>query len=250
MHAKYSTLHIIGGSSLLQERLHKFALKVRQIRVWPPTDIRLFASGNGDSIVKKHSIEGKRIIAYTGTLTKLEGLHVLLETMVILTRQHPDLILLIAGRQPQFDPASKDGILTDFKKMALELELDNYVKFLGLISMQNVIDLLAAADILVNPKIDHYSNAVASPIKIGEYLASGTPLVSTEVCELNQWLTHEKDVLFCEPGNAIDLAEKIEILLSDKELAKQLGENGFKSAYKVCSHIAWAKRVNEILIEL
>jgi glycosyltransferase involved in cell wall biosynthesis len=78
----------------------------------------------------------------------------------------------------------------------------------------------------------HPSSAWTSPIKLGEYLASGTPLVATDIPALRDWIT-DKEAEIVSPDNVEGLAEGIRRLLHDKQRAEGLCEAGLERAQEL-----------------
>ena len=88
----------------------------------------------------------------------------------------------------------------------------------------------------MNPKVEHPANHMAAPIKIAEYLASGRPVLTTRVCELEEWLVDGQDVLFCRAGDPEALAGGICQVLTDVELVDRLSRGGASVARRVCDY--------------
>jgi len=246
--ARHSSLIIIGYSSALEDVFDRVAPKTPRVKVWPPTDTPYFASGNGARARDRWGVDGCRLVVYTGAISRLEGIDVLLRSIPELTHQHPDMKVVIAGPVMQFDPVC--GQPLNYDLMTRELGIENSVLFTGTLSSDQVVDLLAAADCLVMPKVNHPANAVASPIKVGEYLASGRPIVASRVCELDKWLQHGQDIWFCRPGDQRDLTAAIGRVLADRQLAQRLSANGRKAAHDVCDYHVWVKRVEDALQQI
>lgn len=243
--ARYVSLIIIGYSSALEDIFQYIAPETPRIKVWPPTDTTYFASGDGARARSRWGLSECRLVVYAGSISRLEGSDVLLRAVPEVKHQCPDMKLVIAGPVTQFDPVC--GQPLDYELLAQELGIDNAVLFAGVLPTDQFVDLLAAADCLVMPKVDHPANAAASPIKMGEYLASGRPVVASRVCELDKWLRHGEDIWFCEPGNVRDLAHAIVQMLVVSELAKEIGRSGQQAAREVCDYRAWARRVGSAL---
>jgi len=70
----------------------------------------------------------------------------------------------------------------------------------------------------------------AFPTKLGEYLASSTPVVVTAVGEIPNYLKDGKSAFIAKPGDSENFANKIEEALSDYENALQVGINGRRVA--------------------
>lgn len=239
--ARNSSLIIIGYASALENVFRRIAPQTPRVRVWPPTDMAFFASGDGARARSRLGLGNRKLVVYAGSISRLEGSDILLRAMQDATIQCPDMKLVIAGSVTQFDPVS--GRPLDYELLAQELGVQNRVLFAGVLPTDQFVDLLAAADCLVMPKVDHPANAVASPIKVGEYLASGRPVVASRVCELDQWLRHGQDIWFCRPGDPIDLAAAIVHILTDEHLAQNMGANGRQVGYDVCNYHAWVQHV-------
>lgn len=81
---------------------------------------------------------------------------------------------------------------------------------------------LKAADILVLPNKKGYeeSERCTSPLKLFEYLASGVPVVASDLPSIREIVT-EREVSFVTPNNPQALAEGIQELLENSKLSAQ-----------------------------
>jgi glycosyltransferase involved in cell wall biosynthesis len=238
-------LVIIGGSPQLEAGARRRAGAPCVIRLFPPTDTAFFGSGDAARGREALGIREGRIVAYAGAISRLEGIDVLVRAMALVKRRVPDAVLVVVGPVLERDPVS--GPPVDYDGLVRSFELAGSVRFSGTLRSADVADALAAADVLVNPKIAHALNEAAAPIKIGEYLAAGRPVVTTRTCELDRWLVDRQDALFCEPGSAESLASAIEEVLTDPELADVLSKRGPVAAREVCDYRAWGRSVSEAL---
>jgi glycosyltransferase involved in cell wall biosynthesis len=86
------------------------------------------------------------------------------------------------------------------------------------------------ADVLLLPPSQHHPSAAwTSPLKLGEYLASGTPIVATSIPALRYWLTDD-EVKFVKPDDAEAIAEGIVNILEEPDYARTLAQNSLKKA--------------------
>jgi glycosyltransferase involved in cell wall biosynthesis len=104
------------------------------------------------------------------------------------------------------------------------------VRFLGVVSRQEIGRVYEAADIFVNA-----SSLDNMPVSILEAFASGTPVVSTAPDGMSYLVQHERTGLLSPTGDAELLAENILWLLRDQELAARLAD----SAYEESSRYRW-----------
>lgn len=85
--------------------------------------------------------------------------------------------------------------------------------------------------LLLPPSLDHVSARWTSPVKLGEYLASGTPVIATRIPALQDWLTDEQ-VTFIEPDSPPAMAQAIKTVLSNPQSAQQKTHQGIQLAHK------------------
>jgi glycosyltransferase involved in cell wall biosynthesis len=64
------------------------------------------------------------------------------------------------------------------------------------------------------------------PNKLGEYLASGRPVVAGKVGDLQDFLTDDVNAYLAEPGNERDFADKMIRVLQNPRRAGQIGAAG------------------------
>lgn len=134
-------------------------------------------------------------------------------------------ILDAAARLPEIRFHLVGGLPADIQRHARTLReraLTN-VTLHGLKPHAEVPPWLWHADVLLlPPSALHPSAAWTSPVKLGEYLASGTPVVATDIPALRDWLSDEV-AHFVAPDDGFALAEGIRRVLADPLFAERLG---------------------------
>ena len=63
-----------------------------------------------------------------------------------------------------------------------------------------------------------------------EAMATGCPVIASDVGGLTELIDHGRNGLLCHPGDDADLAEKLRQLLSDHALAARLGQQAAHDA--------------------
>ncbi len=103
---------------------------------------------------------------------------------------------------------------------------------------------LKAADVLVLPNSakKDISRLYTSPMKLFEYMASGTPIVASDLPSIREILD-DSTVFFFTSDSPESLAEAIQKALSNKAEAKVKAEN----AHKLSSNYTWDKRAKKII---
>ena len=89
------------------------------------------------------------------------------------------------------------------------------------ISKDEVPERLANADIFVNT-----TNIDNTPVSVLEAMATGLPVVSTNVGRIPYLLSHETDALLVPPDDAPAFAAAVSRLIDDPELARRLALAG------------------------
>jgi glycosyltransferase involved in cell wall biosynthesis len=176
-------------------------------------------------------------IAYCGTLyEKKDGILILIEAFKRISSKYRNSKLYIIGDSHNSD---KDKI----RKLIKHLQIEDRVILTGYVSRERLKELLSNAAILALAK--PYSKQAEScfPSKLGEYLATGNPVVVTKTGEIPDYLTDRKTAFLAEPDSVIDLATKLDYVLSNPELAKKVGIEGRKVALKHFNYKNQAKRI-------
>lgn len=101
-------------------------------------------------------------------------------------------------------------------------EIDEFVIDLGFVSRDEIRTLLAIADILVQPGTSNPFNDYRFPAKLADYLASGKPVVLPRT-NIGLELRDEDTALLLSTGTSREIADKVERLIKDPELGKQIG---------------------------
>jgi glycosyltransferase involved in cell wall biosynthesis len=137
----------------------------------------------------------------------------------------------------------------DIEKWKQRAESDN-VTFTGFIPNRELPLYQSAADVLLMPYSRSImgssgsadSAAVASPMKMFEYMAAGRAIVSSDLPVIREVL-NEKNALFCNPEEVGDWRLAIESLLQDGARRMELGEK----ARQDVQGYTWVARARRIM---
>lgn len=227
-------------SSELERRYRKLSPHAK-ISILPTiVDSDLFKTGNPERYRQEFGLINSKVIVYTGSFTRPQGVKSIVEALLLVVKEHPSARLLIAGGSMSPDSDNISDLITEYN-------LSKYIVYLGVLNLHDVIDLLAAADLFVLPKLNHVLNHAGLSTKLAEYLAVGRPVVASSVGDVPLYLQNEVHALLCEPGNVQELASNICKLLSNDALAKQIGKQGQLLASEVFGVKPNVSRVLSIL---
>jgi glycosyltransferase involved in cell wall biosynthesis len=130
----------------------------------------------------------------------------------------------------------KGSYMEEYKKFSNELGIQNKVRFLGWVPNEELHYYYQQASLLVVPSMWVEAFGI-----IGiEAMAHSRPVVAFNTGGIPDWLDNGKTGFLVERGDIQNLANKITLLLKNKELAKKMGENGRREAlkkYQLNTHI-------------
>src|SRR5262249_4525065 len=99
------------------------------------------------------------------------------------------------------------------------------IRDLGWVPRSSIPELLAAADLLVQPGGPGPFNDFRFPSKLPEYLASGRPVILPRA-NLGLELRDGEEALLLERGDPSEIVAAVVRLASDSELRSRMGEAG------------------------
>lgn len=164
----------------------------------------------------------KRIIA-AGRLTEQKNFPLLLKAFAKVSKKHSDYMLVIYGEGDQ---------RSELEALVAQLEIAEQTSFPGYVD--NFKDCIADASLFVLS-----SDYEGMPNALMEAMALGLPCISTDCpCGGPRYLIENGQNGFLVPINNVDvLAQAIDKVLSDPELANKLGKN----AHQICEKLATNK---------
>jgi glycosyltransferase involved in cell wall biosynthesis len=113
------------------------------------------------------------------------------------------------------------------ERQIAEAGLSEEVKLLGSRPHNEVAELVAQADVVVQPSIVANTGQMEGiPVSLMEALASEAPVVATRISAIPELIEHERTGLLVPEQDADALAQAIERLLLDRPLATRLGREG------------------------
>ena len=135
-----------------------------------------------------------------------------LRAFVLVVAEFPQARLVIAGSGPE-----EAGL----KQLARELGIASAVEFPGKLDRDQIALRYREADVMLNPsRVDNMPNSIL------ESMASGVPVVSTDVGGVPFIVSHEATALLVPAGDAKAMANAILRLFRDEGLAARLAANG------------------------
>jgi len=172
----------------------------------------------------------KKIVVYLGLLNKYQGVDCLLEAVSYLVKKNENVHFLIMG-YPHVEK---------YRKIAVEKGISRSITFTGRIDYRKAPQYLSLGDVAVSPKI----STTESNGKLYNYMAMGLPTVVFDT-PVNREILGSLGV-YAKLNNPVSLAEKLEMILSNGNLAKNLGKKLRKQAVDGYSWQAVGKKLMNI----
>ena len=172
------------------------------------------------------SLKGKRFLMYIGRPQPHKNIGRLMEAHARLLKDHPDLLLVLAGKI--------DVMYDTYKKLAKKLGTSNRVVFTGWVTdgekrwlMENTIVFVAS------------SLSEGFFISGIDAMSCGTPVTSSNATCLPE--VHGKAARYFDPYDVGDMTRAIEDVMSDQKLRKQL----IKAGYENIKRFSWEKMARQ-----
>lgn len=188
---------------------------------------------------RKSSIYKNTIITYCGTLEgDKDGVPILIKSFAMIANEFPFAKLQLIG--------SLRNEKTKQRMMSLvqDLKIEDRVIFAGFVGREEMPDFLNNSDILALARPDNKQAEGGFPTKLGEYLATGNPVVITNVGEIGLFLKDRINAYIAEPDNVGKFAEKLQEALSDNDRIK-IGLEGKKLVYNEFNYLTQAKKLEQ-----
>jgi len=163
-------------------------------------------------------------ILFFGYLGSKKGVDILIKAFAQLLHSDPeykDIKLYICGGLPEGGRQTKfHGYL---RKLPIDLGISKNIVFTGRVPESEKDFHLKSSDILVLPYRKH--NTFGGSAALIEGMSHGLPIIVSDVKSFSTEIEDGKTGLLFEDGNVEMLAEKIKLLVDDKQFREQLGNN-------------------------
>lgn len=212
----------------------KFFINPNKIVYWPNgTDIDEFKNyiSKEKTRIELKIPQNNKIAMYTGQLFDWKGVDSLIKSIKILPKDF--LIYIIGGSERDVNNC----------KNTITEASDNRIIFVPFQPHHKIPLWLRAADVLVLPNTGKQKVSLyyTSPMKLFEYMASGTPIVATRIPSIEE-VVASKNVFFAQPDNPTSIAEQIKEAVMNSKLASEKS----KSAMKTVLSYTWRARAKKI----
>jgi glycosyltransferase involved in cell wall biosynthesis len=213
---KYAKQIIVHGEELKREMVREYNKALDDINV-----LNRGVNSIYRRFIKKEIEEENSTVLFFGRIWGYKGLQYLIEAEPKITREIPDLKIIIAGRGEDVNKIYGDKMINK----------DKYIIHNNHIPNKMVAELFQKASVVVLP----YTDASQSGVVPLAY-AFGKPVVVTNVGSLPEAVDDGETGYIVPPRNPEQLAKAVIDLLKDRKKRKRMGENAFR---KTQEELAW-----------
>ncbi len=220
---------IVVVSEYMKKKLIKIGIK-KNIMVNPlGIKISKFNPNSKKNKLIKEKFDNKKIIISTRNLEPIYNVECLIKALPSVVKENENIVTLICGN---------GSLENELKKLVNDLELNEYVYFLGGISHEKMPDYLRAADFYVSTSI---SDGIS--ISLLEAMGCGLiPIVSD--IPANHEVIKDFENGFIFKNNPVDLCKKIIYCIKNHDEIKEgITESNFK---KIKNQYNWEKNISHI----
>lgn len=177
------------------------------------------------------------LVVFVGSFFEWHDVATLLDGFAKTLRSYPTARLVLVGEGHQRQAMMQH---------AAALGIQDAVQFTGLIEHSQVPPLVSAADIAVAPYPLMKHELWLSPLKLFEYMASGTAVVASEVGQVAQVIRDQSNGLLVPPGDSSAMMAALVRLLDDVPLRARLGRQARDDAVQKHSWNQYISRLEKI----
>lgn len=202
-----------------------------------PSDNRIIAQAKeivsyiNDTFIKRDRLN----LLFVGALDRahyFKGVDILLRSLVILP-----------PRRWQLKIVGEGDLKAGYEALAKKLNLEKQVEFPSKLSGEGLVRAFQEADLLILPSIN--SNEAFGLVLI-EAMACGVPVIASRLPGVRSVFSDRGEGLLVEPGDAIDLKNKLEFIFNNEKLRRTMAF----SARRLAEERYDLKKMQEKLLRL
>jgi glycosyltransferase involved in cell wall biosynthesis len=241
---EHVTYRLIDGVIVISTFLQKFfethsgkSVKILYVPI-------LVEFGMFSQDVRRVALAPARKIVYCGNLEHAGEVEALLRAFSQVSDEFPKWHIQVIGPLPQ--RRTEKTLHT----MVVELGLEGRVDFTGAVSRSDIPCRLAAGDIMALPRASGVFSAAGCPTKLGEYLATGKPVVVTNTGDISKYLQDGVNAFLVPPDDTAAFARALRYVMLHPEDACVVGARGQKVAESEFNSDIHGVRIIEFVLSL
>ncbi len=222
-------------SNYLIDVINEKNQKVPYLKIPPLCDYSLFESHN-------RRLGGDPYFLYCGSLGYYEIVKFILEAYKKMQNNDFSLYLLVHGSSERMAHL-KDYIGKIF-------EDQEKIKLFSDLPYEELVDLYNNAYALLIPLRSNIQDVARFPHKIGEYCATGRPIITTRIGEVNNYFKDSESAYIASEYNVELFSSKMTEASANPELATKIGDEGKKIGLEHFNYKSYGKKLMDLVESL
>lgn len=224
---------VIAGT--MRDELARRGIDVSRVTVvGNGVDTERFAPGpRNDALARRLGLEAGPVLGFIGSFYRYEGLRFLVEAMPDVRKQLPGAQLLLVGGGEEEPMLRKMSASTG-----------NSVILAGQVPHRGILDYYSLLDVFVCPRLPMRLTELVTPLKPLEAMATGCPVLASDVGGLAELIEHGVTGLLFRAGSREAFVEAASELGGSPELRGLLGKRGRQA---VVDERTWSRVVSGYL---
>lgn len=226
-------------STAIKDFFNSNGVEEKKLQIYP-----MIVDPNRFKGVKKQFL-GYKYIAYCGNLqNSKDGVASLIRAYALAKEANKKFKLMLIGKEPTGEDKKVYNSLIE------EFSLSDKVIFRGQVSREEMPQLLKNADILALSRPDNLQARGGFPTKLGEYLATGNPVLVTSVGDIPLFIHDGENGYVSLPDDIDMFAKKLDHIAQNFEEALRVGRKGTELVYNEFNYSVQTKKVLDTLKSL
>jgi glycosyltransferase involved in cell wall biosynthesis len=190
----------------------------------------------------KRTNRGIKYFLFCGGATYYEIMYFVLKSFELINATYEAYLYLVVNGSP-----------ADMKRINMAIENNKkkrLIKLFSNITDEYLSELYANACGLLIPLRDTIQDKARFPHKLGEYIASGNPVVTTNYGEVTKYFKDKETALIASKYDIEEFAKKMEFILQHPEKASKIGQEGRCVGIEKFDYKLYAPKIKEFILTI
>lgn len=235
--------HIAVSHSLRKEMIQRGLApgKIVTVHNVPDLDslkLSIPPTGSKQGVRQEYHIpQNAFVLVLVALLRPRKGVEVLIRAMQKVVQHFPDTHLLLVGN----DDISEDPDYGNrLRRLTAELGLESNVAFVGF--RNDIPEILSQSDLMVLPSL--FGEGL--PMVILEAMAMGVAVVASRAEGIPEIIVDGKNGFLVEPGDSVQLSDKIIQLIGDPALLQGVGQSAQEKIFREMNLHHYARQIERV----
>lgn len=202
-------------SSYLEKKILKRNPNLPLLRIPAFVDFEIF-----DKIKLNNSNTTDKYFLFCGSLGYYKTIDFIIKSFEILLDKEFQLHLICSGTQKQ-----KNQLINRINQSNKK----SLIKIFDFLPYNTLVNKYLKAKALLIPLNNSTKDIARFPHKLGEYAASGNPIITNPFGDVTEYFKNHESAIFANKFSTYEYAKKMNFVINNPEKARRIGEKGYKA---------------------